>query len=283
MFQSGGRNGRGDIKKFTLILVGCVVAVLGISLLAILIKYDFDIKTAMGGDSLTETQDATQESEAAQISADKTYFFWVSDSDDKRMRFAWLVNIRLPEREISVCTLEISNHVEIDGTSMSIEEVYLKYGKNRLVSVLEAETGIKIDGYIGSNDESFKSMINYPGGIDITVPEQIEYRGDEFTLILVKGRQNLKGDTLLKYLRYLDTLGEKGDSYQASVILEAFEYIFKPSFSEKRERIYSNISNTLVTNITIVDFSAAQDAVELLMENGFKAKRIADTPQELKK
>ena len=54
MFSAGGGNGKGDIKKFSVILISCVLAVLVISVLAILGKYDFDVRTAVGGDSVTE-------------------------------------------------------------------------------------------------------------------------------------------------------------------------------------------------------------------------------------
>lgn len=280
MFRANGNNG--NIKKFSLILAVCVVAVLGISVLVILTKYDFDIQSAMGGDSVSQTQSDEAESVQEQIIADKTCLFWVLNSEKTHLRFVWLVNIRLPERKISVCTLAPSSFIEFEGKSMSIEQVYLKYGKNKFVSALEADTGIKIDGYIGSYDESFKTMINYIGGASITIPEQIEYRGDEFALILVKGKQNIKGDTLLKYLIYLDTLGERGGNYQASVIAEVFESVFKPSFSEKGEKVFSKISNTLITNFTIVDYSGAKEAIEFLTENGFKVKRAVDTPKELK-
>jgi anionic cell wall polymer biosynthesis LytR-Cps2A-Psr (LCP) family protein len=123
-------------------------------------------------------------------------------------------------------------------------------------------------------------MINYFGGVNINVPEQIEYRGDALTLILVKGKQNMKGDTLLKYIRYLDTLGERGMNYQASVMTQIFESVFRPSLVSKAERVYSNISNSLETNISIVDFSSMRETINAMAENGFKVKRTAETPQE---
>lgn len=280
MFSSGGGNGKGDIKKFAVILVSCVAAVLVISILAILSKYDFDVKTAVGGDSVTETSTAAGETENVEVTAEKTWFFWITDSDNKRMRTAWLVNVRMPERELSVIPIKPSTHIEYDSRSLSIEEIRQTFGENKLVFALEREYGLKIDGYIGSDDESFKSIINYFGGINVTVPEQIEYRGEDLTLILVKGKQNMKGDTLLKYIRYLDTLGEKGDSFKASVMIEVFESVFKPSLVSRAGNIYSKISNVLDTNITIVDFSSMQDVIEAMAEKGFKVKRVAKTPQE---
>ena len=280
MFSSGGGNGKGDIKKFAVILVSCVLAVLVISILAILSKYDFDVKTAVGGDSVTEESTDAGETEKEEITAEKTWFFWVSDSENDRMRTAWIVKAKLPERELTVMPVKPSTHIGYDSRSLSVEEIRHSFGESKLVFALEREYGIKIDGYIGSDDDGFKSMINYFGGVTVTVPEQIEYRGDDLTLILVKGKQNMKGDTLLKYIRYLDTLGERGMSFQASVMTEIFESVFTPSLVSRAERVYSNISNALETNITIVDFSSVREAVEAMAEKGFKVKRVAETPQE---
>ena len=44
--------------------------------------------------------------------------------------------------------------------------------------------------------------------------------------------------------------------------------------------ILSNISNSLETNISIVDFSSMRETINAMAENGFKVKRTAETPQE---
>lgn len=282
MFSSGGGNGKGDIKKFSVILVSCVLAVLVISVLAILGKYDFDIKTAVGGDSVTETSTENAEEENSVVSDEKTWFFWLEDSENGRMRMAWLVNVRLPERVLTVLPVKASTHVDYQSRSLSVEEIKRTFGNSKLVSALEAEYEIKIDGYIGSDDEGFKSMINYLGGVNINVPEQIEYRGDDLALILVKGKQNMKGDTMLKYIRYLDTQGERGLTYQSLVMVQIFESVFRPSLVSRAEKVYSNISNSLETDISIVDFSSMRETVNAMAENGFKVKRTAETPQEFK-
>lgn len=279
MFSAGG-NGKGDMKKFAVILISCVLAVLAVSVLIILSKYDFDVKTAMGGDSVSETSAVEGETEKEEITAQKTWFFWISDSSNKRMRISWLVNVRLPERKLTVLPIKPSDHIRYDSRSLSIEEVRQNFGNSKLVSALEKEYGVKIDGYIGSDDEGFKSMINYFGGMTVTVPEQIEHRGEEFTLILVKGKQNMKGDTMLKYVRYLDSLGEKGVGYQASVMVQIFESIFKPSFISRTENVFSKISNSLVTNITIVDYSSGKEFIEAMAEDGFEVKKTVGTPQD---
>lgn len=280
MFKTNRQSDRGDLKKFAVILIACVVGILAISVLTILGKYDFDVKSALGGDAETETQLAETKAVQAEIEADKTYFFWCADDSDDELRFAWLVNFRLPDRVVSVCALDPDMQIEAGSKTLSLKKLFASSGVKSVVSYMESDFGIKIDGYIGSDDESFKSMINYFGGINITVPEQIEYRSDEFAVILVKGKQNIKGDTLFKYLRYLGTLGERGRTLQASAMDEMLDFVFSSSYLEKRSSIFSRISNTLETDLTIVDFSSAEEGIKVLMQNGFASKKTLDSPED---
>jgi anionic cell wall polymer biosynthesis LytR-Cps2A-Psr (LCP) family protein len=212
-----------------------------------------------------------------QEEADKTYFLWCADSDSKQLRFAWLVNFRLPEAEVTVCAL--SPDTMLSDGSETLESMLAKSGAHETAKKLEEFTGSPIDGYIGSDDESFKAMINYLGGADITVPEQVEYRGDEFTVILVKGKQNLKADSLFKYMRYLNTLGPRGKKLQSTALIEIFDGIFKPANIEKSEKLFSKLSNTLETDLTIVDYSEAKNGIKVFMQNGIGKRNIADSPK----
>lgn len=288
MFTTSRQSSSGDMKKFAAILTACVVGILAISIFVILSKHDFDVKSALGGNAETETQVEETQSAEAEIEASKTYLFWCADDSNGELRFAWLVNFKLPEKTVSVCTLDLDMRVPVASDaaagaekSESIRNAFRSSGIKDLVAYMEAGFGVEISGYIGSDDESFKSMINYFGGIDITVPEQIEYRSAEFAVILVKGKQNLKGDTLFKYLRYLGTLGERGRNLQASALNEMLDFVFKSSNLGKRSSIFSRISNTLETDLSIVDFSSGEEGIKVFMENGFSSKKIVDSPEEM--
>ncbi len=276
-FRTYKQSTSGQTKKFFVIFFSCVLVVLAISCLAILSKYDFNIKSAVSGQAETETTTEVTETAIPEIHADKTYLFWCASDDRQSVHSAWIVNIKMPERELSVCTVAPETKVVFNGGMSSLESVYAQRGENGFVSAVESVAGIKIDGYAGSDEGSFKTMINYFGGVDITVPEQVEYRGGDMTLILIKGKQNMKGDTLFKYLKYLETLGARGSSLQAAAVSEIFEYVFTPSYLNRRSGIFSKFSNTLKTDLSIVDFSSSEEAIKVLMENGFEAIRT-DTP-----
>lgn len=280
MFRTQRQSVDRDFKKFSVIFASCVLVILIVSCFAILKKYDFDVRTAMGGEPETTTEVVSQETTLVQSQADKTYFLWCADSETGGLYFAWLVNFRVPEMAVSVCALPLDTI--LSGGEETLASSFGKYGENETVRRLEEILGFSVDGYIGSNEKTFKTMINYFGGMEVTVPEQIEYRGSEYTVILVKGKQKLMADSLLKYMRYLGTLGPRGRNLQSSALLEMLDGIFKEKNIEKRERYFSKLSNTLKTNLSIVDFLSAEEGIKAFMQGGIKDKNIVESPLEIK-
>lgn len=273
----------GESKRFFVIFFACVFTVLVISTLTILKKYDFDVNRAISGEAKTEPTTVAVSSGIPEVYGEKTYFFWCTSEDKKDLHFAWFVRFSMPERKATVCTLPPETLVNYKGTVSSIENVLTKTSSADFVKAVEETFGSEIDGYISADATKFRTMINYFGGIETTVPEQVEYRNEGLTLILVKGKQTLKGDSLFKYLRYLDTLGAKGNASQAIVMGDILKSIFKPSRVNKTDSAFAKISNTLDTNITIVDFSTAEKAIKILCEYGFDAVSTVDSPSDLNK
>ena len=89
-------------------------------------------------------------------------------------------------------------------------------------------------------------------------------------------------DVLEKYLRYLGTLGARGENLQATVLMEMLDGIFRPANTEKRERYFSKLSNTVKTDLSIVDYSAAEEGIKAFMQSGIKKKVIVDSYEEMR-
>lgn len=280
MFSTRKQSMSSETKRFFGVFFVCVAVVLSVSCLAILSKYDFNVRSAVSGEAETQTTTEVQETVIPEIHADKKYLFWCAAEDRQSMHFAWIVNVKMPERELMIYTLKPETVAQVNGGAMSLENVYAKLGEAELAKAVESVSGVALDGYIGSDDDSFKNMINYFGGVDVTVPEQVEYKGDGLTLLLIKGKQSMKGDTLFKYLKYIGTLGAKSSSMQANVLGAVFEHIFRPSYVNKSTAIFSKISNTLRTDLTIVDYSRAEKAAHIIMENGFNSVKSVVSPEE---
>lgn len=276
-FKTDKRQDRASLRRLLFAACAGAVILLAVSLFVILSKNNYNFKSAMGVNVETETSGITRQTEIKLESSDRLYYLWCASSDKKVMHFSWLVRVRMPERTVTIFPISPGEQAELEGETQTFSDYFALYGERRLLEAMGAYCGRSIDGYVASTDESFRSMINYFGGVDITVPEQIEYRGD-FTLILVKGRQNMKGDTLFKYLKYITLLGNTEGRY------EAFSDILETVLTQKNEgrldKIFSKFSNTLNTNISIVEFSRAENGIKALIEEGAEIRR-ADSAQEL--
>lgn len=282
-FRTGKVRMNEETRKFFIVFFACVFTVLAISSLAILKKYDFDLRRAVSGEAKTEPTTEVTTSGIPDVHGEKTYLFWCASENRNELYFAWIVNIKMPERRATVCSVPPETLINYKGSVSSMENVLPKTSNEEFTAAVEATFGSEINGFMCSDETDFRTMMNYLGGVEVTVPEQVEYRNEGLTLILTKGKQTLKGDSLFKYLCYLDTLGTSGNASQALVMSDILRSVFRPSRAGKTDSIYAKISNTVSTNITIVDFSQAEEAIKILCENGFEAISAVDTPQEMGK
>lgn len=268
VFKTDKKSRIGSAGKFWLLLPAILIVVLAVSVAVILVQNDFDVNAALGIEKETTTEKAETTAPPVTAEADDTFLFWCASADREEIFFMNIIRVTLPDCAVEVCPVNVENVVSRDGKTA--QEVYLESGENGLVAAVEYSCSVNIDRYAGATETKFKSMVNYFGGFKVTVDEQINYRSEEMNLVLIKGNQNMKGDTLFKYLRYLTMNGQDGMENQAAVMIEIFENIFNESNVNKRERIYNEFANTFITDITMVDYSKAEDGIVMLMENGVR-------------
>ena len=268
VFKTDKKSRIGSAGKFWLLLPAILIVVLAVSVAVILVQNDFDVNAALGIEKETTTEKAETTAPPVTAEADDTFLFWCASADREEIFFMNIIRVTLPDCAVEVCPVNVESVVSRDGKTA--QEVYLESGENGLVAAVEYSCSVNIDRYAGATETKFKSMVNYFGGFKVTVDEQINYRSEEMNLVLIKGNQNMKGDTLFKYLRYLTMNGQDVIENQAAVMIEIFENIFNESNVNKRERIYNEFANTFITDITMVDYSKAEDGIVMLMENGVR-------------
>lgn len=261
-FQTRRSGQKSKAKKFAAVLAVCALVVaFAVTTVSIVKNGDDTFETA------EQTTRRAPKDKDTQVTMDADFLIFSENSDKDCLDFMWLVNVRLPERIFKVTF--ISPELESDSGD-SFNEVFRKGGETKLRDAVESTYDIDVAKYLFSNETTFKSIINYFGGVNITVPEQIIHKTDEMNLVLVKGRQNMKGETFYKYLRYVVLMGDSMIAERNEAIEAVFASVFEKDNTESRTKIFSKLSNTLKTDITIVDFSKADEAIVFLMENGVK-------------
>lgn len=265
-------------KKIAAVLAIC--AVLGFSVAAI-VSIVRDGDEAFGEQvQTTRVRDSAKEQEK-QIQMDANFLLFSENRDKDCIDFMWLVNVKLPERKFTVTYIDPA----LSAGDDTFDGIFRKSGETKLKQAVESEFGVTVDKYIFTNEMTFRAVVNYFGGATLTIPEQIVYKTDEMNLVLVKGRQNMKGETFYKYLRYAVLMGDAMAAERDEALEAILNSVFKQSNSGSGTKIFSKLSNTVTTDITIIDFSKAEKAVNLLMENGIKTLEIvpvAELTGELK-
>ncbi len=259
----------GSLKRFGLVFIILVTAVLAISLLVIVKNYD-SFSDVLSGEKETETTKQVSETQPADTLLDATVLFANANTESGEIEFLWVARFTLPARDVRVCSLD-PNEIY---SGRSFNDAYADNGAVGLTAAVESAYGIDVDRYVVSTNATLKSTVNYLGGITLNIDEQIEFRSGDMTLILVKGEQTVKGDSFYKYLRYLDSLGNEGREKKAQALFEIFEEIFRTKNLDSRSEIYSRISNTLDTDITRVDYTKAESGIVMLMESGFNQRQF---------
>lgn len=229
---------------------------------------------------IINSSDATQNTEDAEyilpVKKNKithNFLLWCKDTQGD-LQFLWVVQAELPKGKYTIYSPSLDEQILYNEVYSSVADIYKKYGSEGLQTALEHHCDIIINSQIGSDGEHFKQVINYFGGVNVNVLDNIEYRGI-FTLILLKGEMVLKGNSLYKYLLYSNFMQENASEARVQVLGELLTKVVSENYLPKLETIYSKIANLLISDITIVDFSASKDIYIQLFECGVKEVKFA--------
>jgi len=191
-----------------------------------------------------------------------------TDSKAKDLRFAMLVRADAAKREIQIFPLAPTAKAPLEDKDITLEQALREGGVKNLKAAAEALTETKIDRWIAGDDSAFTRAVNTMGSVAVHMEERVNYRSPEFSLTLAQGSQRLPGDSLLRYFRYLGTLGEEGPHAQGELLKLLLETYLAPKnggtldFLEAR---FNAMESLLQTDISITDFIGAQDLLLALL------------------
>ena len=279
-FKTQRKSGRN--KKLALILSLVIIAagIIAVSCYSVLSRNDFDLKSALGGDVDATVSDDGAEPEKQEKSV-RHYLFWCKNSQTDALEFLWVAKFAMPEGKYTVYSPSIDEQLEYKERYLTLGNIFDLYGETGLVDAINQMCGIKILNYIGSDTEHFKQMINYLGSVTVKLPEAINYRGG-FNLILMQGDNVLKGDTLYKYLVYSNFAPTDTSQIRCSIFENILRNTINPDNAPKIEKYFDRIANLLITDLTIVDFSASRKYLDTLFETGVKSFTAADRAGKIK-
>jgi LCP family protein required for cell wall assembly len=178
-------------------------------------------------------------------------------------------------KRTSLLSIPRDTRVALSGHDyVKINEIVAKKDLAALQKTVKELTGEEIKGYIQTNFQGFKKIIDTLGGITVDVEKDMYYETGDIEdgyIDLHKGLQRLDGDKALQYARFRhDALADISRTARQQVVLKAVaKEMFKLSTIPKLPFLIPQMLNAIHTNLSSKDiFILAKVAV------GFESSNV---------
>ena len=187
----------------------------------------------------------------------------------------------------------LKGNTELDGNLLS--NIFSSSGAQNVVNSIEANLGIDIDYYISIENKDFVDFFNKLGNINYPIVNDIKYKNNDspisFNLKMKAGEQKIDGKHFVNLIRYYVD-GENNSSQANELLLTALSQQLNSENMEDCDDLFRQFSAIADTNITIRDFSLANDNLKVITNDranmriynaqaGFEGNKIND--DDLKK
>ncbi|MDD2234798.1 MAG: LCP family protein [Desulfitobacteriaceae bacterium] len=183
------------------------------------------------------------------------------DPNDKSFRTDSIILASFePENQrISLLSIPRDSRVQIPKRGWDKINNAVNYGGiTTTIGVVQNLTGVEIDGYVKTNFQGFKEIIDTLGGITVNVEKNMYDdlgEAEDGIINLKKGEQVLDGSKALQYARFRkDALADITRTVRQQVVLKAIaEKAFEPGNILKIPTLVSQLMHVVETNLAIND------------------------------
>jgi LCP family protein required for cell wall assembly len=162
-------------------------------------------------------------------------------------------------RVISLLSIPRDTRVKVGSSNVKINAVPMYSSLERLEEMVQELTGIPLDGYILTNFDGFKEIVDTLNGVDIYVERDMyKMTGDmdaDGVINLKEGWQHLNGSQALMYARFRDTeTADIGRTARQQKVLKAIAAeALKSSVVTKLPQLIPQGLKAVETNVNIAD------------------------------
>lgn len=220
--------------KYFVLAFSLFILILGIfSAFLFMRSIDFDFKNIVDRTEAEESSDLTDNVQknysVSDLSGKRKYLFILTDNASKS-DFGFIINADFDAKQITVSSFECS-----PGTDYSDGA----------------------DKYIICTPSQFKKIIASLGGVTVNVTDAVNYKSDEYNLILDKGTQKLSDEYAYKYLAV--SQGTEKSRIMCDILYSALS----PENSEKSDSLFKIFVNNCKTDISVFDYSNASEKIKI--------------------
>lgn len=170
-----------------------------------------------------------------------------------------MASIDPQSKRLSLLSIPRDTRVTIPGyPNIKINSVSAQKDLETLQTTVSELTGVPLSGYVLTNFNGFKAIIDTLGGITVNVEKDMYYEtGDEQDgyINLRKGMQRLDGTKALQYARFRhDALADISRTARQQVILKAVaKEMFQLSTLPKLPKLIPDLMKAVQTNLNLND------------------------------
>ena len=214
--------------------------------------------------------------------------FLVMGTDKEGTRTDVMMLFCLDTTNRSICVLSIprDTRVLIGNNYQKINAAYSINREELAVKTVRSLTGLPIHNYFVVDFEGFREIIDSLGGVEFTVPQNMDYEDpyQDLYIHLKKGHRTLNGDEAEQLVRFRATY-TMGDldriDLQQEFLMAMVEQKMNAKYLGKAPSIYSSISNHAISNMSGSDVVTYAGMVKSLGTESVKSMTIPGTAQTI--
>lgn len=173
-----------------------------------------------------------------------------------------LVRLVPTQHQINVLSIPRDTLVQMSGVGTDkINDANVRGGPKLAAEVVsQLLNGITVDRYVRVDTEGFIHLVDALGGVEVTVPKQMDYtdRTQNLSIHFSPGRQKLNGQHLQEYVRFRhDNLGDIGRVQRQQQVLNEIQHtLLQPATIAKLPQILQVVKDNLDSDLSLQEMVA---------------------------
>ncbi len=195
-----------------------------------------------------------------------------TDGGDKLTDTMMLVNVDMEKEAVSIVSLMRDTRVKMDGYHTKLNAIHAYHGMDGLLAAVKELTGSPIHYYVKVDLDGFVDIIDYLGGVNFDVPQNMYYSDPTQGLLinLKAGEQLLDGDKsmqLVRYRQYVD--GDVGRTRVQQAFMQALiEQHMTATNLIRLPEMFAEFAKYVETSVTLEDIIENIPNVKLFTTEG---------------
>lgn len=187
-----------------------------------------------------------------------------------------LLRIDPADNSVSMLSIPRDTQVEIPGIGVTKVNQANASGGPLLAreTVSQALNGVQIDRYVRVSTDAFRELVDLLGGVDVYVPERMEYTDNtqKLKIDLQPGWQTLDGDKAEQFVRFrYDSIGDIGRVQRQQTLIKALRAkLTSPMVLPRIPGLVSLMQKYIDTNLTMEEMVALVNFGQKLDKDDFK-------------